>query len=139
MPASLTSTPVTRQPISCARNRAGPPEPQPTSRTWSAAASSRSRKNRRYSGAGDPAALAEVFAVGLAAHLLQGMRGEVAVGRAIQVHRLGHEFLRDVATADVVMSYCGKVAHFADQESIVGRDDDILPAVTIRFAEYVVK
>src|SRR5262245_40741915 len=30
MPASLTSTPVTRQPASRARNRAGPPEPQPT-------------------------------------------------------------------------------------------------------------
>src|SRR5262245_4473638 len=48
---------------------------------------------------GDPAALAEVLSVGLAAHLFQGVRSEVAVGRAIQVHRLGHEILSDVATA----------------------------------------
>ena len=47
-------------------------------------------------GAGHPAALAEVFAVGFAADLLQDLRGEVTVGRAIQVHRRGHGFLRTV-------------------------------------------
>src|SRR5262249_54133803 len=49
---------------------------------------------------GDPAALAEVLAVGLAPHLLQDARSEVAVGRAIQVHGLGHKFLRGFSTTE---------------------------------------
>src|SRR5262245_18372137 len=48
----------------------------------------------------DPAALAEVLSVGLAAHLFQGVRSEVAVGRAVKIHGRGHDFLRDADTAD---------------------------------------
>ena len=42
---------------------------------------------------GHPAALAEVFAVGIAPHLLQGLRGEIAVGRPVKIDGWGHAFL----------------------------------------------
>ena len=93
MPASLTSTPVTRQPTSRARNSAGPPEPQPTSRTWSVGGQVQESEEPPVLVGGHPAALAEVFAVGFAPHLLQGLRGEIAVGRAVKIHGWGHGFL----------------------------------------------
>ena len=49
--------------------------------------------------AGHPAALAEVFAVGVAADLRQDLHGEVTVGCAIQVHSPGHGFLPTLGTS----------------------------------------
>ena len=46
---------------------------------------------------GYPTALAKVFAVGIAPHLLQNVRGEVTVGRPVKIHGFRHVFPRILA------------------------------------------